>query len=203
MSSESPPSDPRKPRAYSGRSIAVAGFIFLLGIAAFTYYVAPMFVTPYFEEKPAQLQASFDRLEAALLQYANDHSGQFPPEDELLRYRRLNKNIFRSRSAGMTTLHVPALTSPVAYVDKFKIADPYAMPDQWVPPAYATVILGDGTRAAVLSSAGPNLDYDLRPQDVHEATSLEELRRVLQQHTHDPERGPRSGGDFVRLILAP
>jgi hypothetical protein len=188
----------RNTRTVSGRIVMAAAFISLVLLVVFTYYVAPLFVIPYFAEKPRQTEELFDRLEAALLAYRADN-GVFPPEDDLVTYRRINKNIPRSRAAGMLTLSVPALTSPVSYIDPLTLGDPYAVPEQFTPPGYRRLLLGD-VELALLSSAGPNLIYDIRPTISERVESEEQLREELASQSYDPTNGVKSGGDYWRLV---
>ena len=176
------------------------GFVLLILLSLFTYFVAPMFVTPYFREKPGQTERLFATLEAGLHAYAADHAGALPPTDYILNYRRANKNLYRTHAPGITTFLLPALTTPVAYVDGEAVGDPYAVPEQDCPPAYAVRTFADGTRCVVLSSAGPNLIYDLRPWHVRDAADRAALEAVVAQHRYDPSNGTRSGGDFVVVM---
>lgn len=170
-------------------------FGFLGLITVLTYWGAPMIVVPYLQARPQQTQVLFATLETALLAYASDH-GVFPPQEELNHYRRHNKNLSRSRSYGITTYHVESLRG---YADVDRLGDPYAAPEQYCPPAYFTLDLSEG-RYAVLSSAGPNLKYEVRLADFRNLTTLAAVRAELERHRHRPEDGPRSGGDFFRLV---
>lgn len=203
MSESQSPAPPPPEPAVSGRLVGVASVIFLLLISLFTYYVAPMFVTPYFREKPGQTEQLFVTLEAALRRYAADHAGALPPSAFLLDYRRANKNLARSHAPGMTTFRVASLTTPVAYIDPETVGDPYAVPEQRCPPAWALREFPDGTRIGVLSSAGPNLIYNLRPWQVRDAASPADLEAIVAAHRYDPSNGTRSGGDLIRLVVFP
>lgn len=179
------------------------GLVFLIAISLFTYFVAPTFVTPYFREKPGQTDRLFAVLEDALRRYAADHAGALPPTDFILNYRRANKNLHRSHAPGITTFLLPALTTPVAYVDGEAIGDPYAVPEQDCPPAYAVRTFADGSRVVVLSSPGPNLIYNLRPWQIRDAADRAALEAVAAAHRYDPSNGTRSGGDYVVVVEIP
>ncbi len=193
------------PRPVPGKLVAILSFLALLAIALFTYFAVPQFVAPYFREKPALTSAAFDRIEAALHRYAADHGGALPPPHGIHNYRRLNRNFERARAAGIETFRAAALTTPVEYLTPREWGDPFALPEQFVPPAYAVVDLpAEGERWAVLSSPGPNLQHDVRTDEVRGFESSEELLAYLEEHTWTEERGTRGGyGDLVRVARIP
>lgn len=178
--------------------------VFLLLLTIFTYFVVPTFVTPYLRARPETLNKSFAELERGLLAYAADHGGQFPPTERLVDYRRENKNLTRSRAFGITTYRVPAMTTPVAYVDIHDVGDPYAMPEQFAPPGYFVVDFPqEGWRVAVIFSAGPNLRYEIRNIEMKDLKTLPELEAALQAKAYDPASGLKGPGDIYRLIKIP
>lgn len=185
----------------SGRAVAICAFLILLIIALFTYYTVPLFVNPYFRERPGQTGKALDIVEKVINDYRAAH-GSFPPEEELNHYRRRNKNMLKSRSYGITSYSLAALTTPVAYFNPELASDPYAMPEQFCPFGYMHGKLLDGTEFAIIFSAGPNLVYDVRPVEFRTLSDEAALKAKLATVTHHPERGTRAPGDFVRLIVA-
>lgn len=184
----------------SGKMVSIIAFFLLLGLAYFTYYVAPTFVTPYFEVRPEQTAEHFDAAETALRAYFADHNA-LPKEDFILDYRRSNKNLWRTRSPGMTVYHVAALTSPVRYIEKEQIPDPYAIPAQFCPFTYKKFPLANGDLAVVMTSAGPNLVYDIRPWMFQDMDTVEPMRELTARMTYDPSNGTKSFGDFARVLV--
>ncbi len=201
---ETPPKAPL-PRAVPGKAVAVASFLALLAIALFTYYAVPGFVAPYFREKPGLTAAAFDRIEAALHAYAADHAGELPPPESIARHRRMNKNFERAAAAGMETFRAASLTTPVSYIEPREWGDPFALPEQFVPPAYAVLdVPEEEERWVVLSSPGPNLRHDVRTSDLRRIETPAELRAYLEERTWTEERGTRgSYGDLVRVTRIP
>ena len=199
QSNEAPIPEPIK---LSGKVVSIIGFVLLLFLAYFTYYVAPHMVTPYFEKRPEETQAHFDALEEALLAYHSDHDA-VPPEVYLLDYRRNNKNLFRSRTPGMSTYNVAMLTTPVSYITRDDLFDPFAIPAQFCPFTYTLVTLDTGEQGAVITSAGPNLIYDIRPWMIKDGSSAEAINALLQEMAYDPAEGRKSTGDFARLVIFP
>ncbi len=200
--SETPTPPPPKGRA-SGTLVSILSIIGLLAIALFTYFVIPQFVVPYFEEKPAQLEGFMNTVEESLLAYAADE-GTFPPEDLLRNYKRRNKNLYKTRTWGMTTYRIANLSSPVAYIDHSRIGDPYAMPEQWAPLAYSRHIFPEeGIEVAVISSSGPNLIYDVRTIELRSEESVEALEEYVARESYDPTNGISSPGDVVRILKIP
>lgn len=188
--------------AVSGKKVAIAMFFILLSIALATYFVVPMMVTPYFTAKPRQTRELFSRLSAALVAYHSDH-GAFPSEDDLIHYRKMTKNVAKSHAVGMSTYRAAQLTTPTAYINPAVIADPYAMPDQYAPPAYIRGSFGNGSAEfAILCSPGPNLLYEIRPPDFRTIANRESLVRMLVAHQYDPTNGIRSHGDFYEALIA-
>ncbi|MCC7391321.1 hypothetical protein IT571_03065 [Candidatus Sumerlaeota bacterium] len=185
----------------SGRKVAVAIFLALLVIAFATYFLVPKLVIPYYAAKPAQTRQLFAGLSTALLAYRTDH-GAFPPEDDLTHYRKVSKNLAKSHSVGMSTYRAVVLTTPVAYLDPRTISDPYAMPDQYAPPAYIRGTLKDGSEYAILCSPGPNLTYELRPPAFRLIHDRASLAAALASHQYDPTNGARSHGDFYHALIA-
>ena len=192
-------SGPPPTRPVSGRTVSILAFLALLALGLFTYYVVPLFVTPYYAAKPGQTHELFNTLEAALRQYIADSDGQLPPEEDISLHRRRNKNMVKSRAIGISTYKVSALTTPVAYINAEQLSDPYAMPEQYAPPAYIRGSLADGTRYAVIASPGPNLVYEIRPPDFRTIQSRGQLEQHLARHRHAP--GMKGGGDFYRALL--
>lgn len=190
---------PPPTRPVNGRAVSIAAFLALLALALFTYYVVPLFVTPYYVAKPGQTRELFNTLEAALRQYIADSDGQLPPEEDISLHRRRNKNMVKSRAIGISTYKVSALTTPVTYIDAGQISDPYAMPEQYAPPAYIRGALADGTRYAVIASPGPNLVYEIRPPDFRNLQTRAQLEEHLARHHHGT--GMKGAGDFYRALL--
>jgi len=190
-------------KGVGGRRVTIIAFLILMGIAIFTYFVVPMLVTPYLRARPAELQASFGVIEAALRAYHADH-GVFPPREQMLNHRRPNKNLTTSRAYGINAYRLASLTTPVAYLDPNKGPDPYAMPEQFAPPGYATGLLdSDSVAYALLFSPGPNLRYDIRNIEIEDLTSLAAIEDAVARRTYDPTNGARSGGDLPRLVIIP
>ena len=192
-------SGPPTTRPVSGRTVSILAFAGLVALALFTYYVVPMFVTPYYAAKPGQTHELFNTLETALRQYIADSHGQLRPEEDISLHRRRNKNMVKSRAIGISTYKVSVLTTPVAYINAEQISDPYAMPEQYAPPAYIRGSLADGTRYAVIASPGPNLVYEIRPPDFRNIQSREQLEQHLARHRH--AAGMKGGGDFYRALI--
>lgn len=196
-------SPPPLPPGIPGKSVAVAIFVLLSLIALFTYYAVPQFVVPYFRAKPALAEASFDNLEAALRRYAADHGGALPPEELIINHRRHNKNVLRARALGMMTLRASVLTTPVAYIEERDWGDPYALPEQFVPPAYQVFDFPEeGERWALLASPGPNLRHDVRTVELRSISGMEELLAYLEENTWRGEDGGNRG-DLVRVVRIP
>ncbi|CAN5448722.1 hypothetical protein BH09SUM1_BH09SUM1_06070 [soil metagenome] len=170
----------------------------LLAIAAFTYYGVPLLVIPFYQDRPAQTERLFDAFASALNAYRVDH-GAYPPVDTLNKYRKQTNNLLRSRSFGVTTIRLSALTTPVAYLGGEPVGDPYASPDQYAPPAYFVAMI-DGEETAVLSSPGPNLVYDLRSLLERDDTTTQTLGASLKLQLYDPTNGTRGGGDMIRVV---
>lgn len=168
----------------------------MLGVLSY-YYVPPL-IGAILEKRPGRLAASFDALEAALRAYHADHHA-LPPEHDMIRYRRRNKNLEKTHAFGVRTVSIPSLTTPVSYLDYREIGDPYAMPEQYVPPAYLNREI-DGERVAVIYSPASNLIYDIRPAEVGELPTLAAFDDYLSAHTYDPTNGTQSGGDVFRRI---
>lgn len=183
----------------SGRYLIIGLFLLALGLGTITYLFVPSIILPYYMRKPAQTEAFFDTVEAALLRYRADH-GAFPPTDDLVNYRRPGKNTARSRVPGVTTYRLGLLTTPVAYLDPLMPGDPYAVPEQFSPPGYTLGRFRDGTGWLLLFSLGPNLQFDIRPGEVEETKSRAELKDYLTARLYDPTNGLKSGGDFYRLM---
>lgn len=188
----------QKLRAVDGRIVAIGVFLLALVAAVFTWFEVPKFVVPFYKQRPRQSSELFDHLESGLRQYYGDH-GALPPEHDLMFYRRRNKNAVRAEAFGMTSFMVGALTTPVTYWNIRAGGDPFAMPDQFTPPAYFLFEFDEGP-IAVLSSSGPNLRYEIRPETLESVEGVEDLKRRLDVHAYDPTNGARSGGDLYRLI---
>lgn len=187
--------------SHGGKAVALVMLAILVAITLFTYFVVPSFVTPYYREKPAQTRRLFDALEASLLRYHADHAA-FPPEDELNRYRRHNQNLIKSRSFGITTYRLAALTTPTAYIQPDQWGDPYAMPEQFAPPGYATGQLTEtAEHYAVIFSPGPDLVYDIRPIEIHGLATRQQLEQYLAQRRLDPQRPRQHKRDFYRVLI--
>lgn len=191
---------PRQP--VNGRIVATGVIIGTVLIGLATYYLVPIWVISHLQARPKELQVFLDRLEPALLAYAADHEGQFPPPVSMLDRRTYNKNLVRSRAYRVYALPLEYLTTPVAYASVKGLGDPYASPDQFAPTAYATATF-EGQRVAVLTSPGPNLRYDLMAVEVRDVTGMEELLALLARTQYDPTNGTRSGGDMHRLVVFP
>ncbi len=195
---------PKRLRSIGGRRVILG--ILLLGVVAgvFGYFLVPGFIVSTLEKRPERLERTFTLLEQALKSYASDHEGALPPEAPLIDYRRRTDNLFESKAFGVATFQVEALTTPMAYIDRREITDPYAMPEQFVPPAYAILkSSGDQERQILLYSPGPNLIYDIRSTDLENGRSKERLAPILERRAYDPTNGASSGGDIFRLMEIP
>lgn len=178
----------------------IAG-ILLLGVVVgiYGYYEVPRQVVDILEKRPAVLDSTFEAMEAALRAYYVDYQ-DLPPAAPLPAFRRNTKNLASSHAYGMTTIDLRPLTSPLAYIKRNDIADPFAMPDQYAPPAGAILRLSGEARGVVLSSPGPNLVYDVRTSEIEQIEDRGKLGRLLLVNTYDPSNGTRGGGDFFRVI---
>jgi hypothetical protein len=179
----------------SGKKVIIWFLILtaLLGVA--TWYLPAMAVVKQFEKRPAELDAKFAEVEAALHKYRAEH-GEFPPETNLGYYWNSKKNRLKTGAVYTSTYELERMTSPVAYLDPKAWGDPFALPEQYSPLAY--VNLGD---RAVLWSPAENLDYDIRG---HELRGLDDaaLEDVLIRGTYDPTNGVRSTGDRAVIVRA-
>ncbi len=195
---------PSSSRTVNGKIVMIVSIAILIAVSFFTYYIVPDFVTPYLKERPGQLEETFDAIEAGLLAYASDHGGEFPPEDVLIHYRRRNKNLYKTRSFGITTYRMESLTSPHAYLDHATIGDPFAMPEQFSPPGYFWKDFPeDNARVALLFSPGPNLMFEMRNISLREIESLDAFETELTTLSFDPTNGAKSSGDLYRLVKIP
>lgn len=186
-----------------GPTATIFLFIALAGIAAFTYFIVPTFVTPFYAVKPEEAQRGLGILRVAAIRYATDH-GQPPDLDDMLHYRRLNKNVVKSKAYGIRTYRMAALTTPVAYVTPGAAVDVYALPEQFPPFAVLRLQPTDGEGVLdVFSSPGPNLIYDIRPEQFAVPLTEAEIYGILNTSSYDPTNGLRGGGDFYRAARFP
>ena len=179
----------------SGKKVILWFLVATALLAVATWYLPAMVVVERFEKRPAELEAKFAEVEAALHKYRADH-GKFPPETSIAYYWNSLKNGVAAAAIYTSTYDVELMTSPVAYLDPKVPGDPFALPEQFSPLAY--VNLGD---RAVLWSPAENLKYEIRP---HELRGLEDaaLADFLARNSYNPTNGVRSVGDRGIIVTA-
>jgi hypothetical protein len=167
---------------------------FLLGILS--YIFVPHLITNYLVERPKQLEKTFQHLEESLLAYTTDNKS-IPPLVSMELYRRKNKNFFKSKAQETQTFHLAVLTP---YLKEHQlIADPFAMPEQFVPPAVLILEYQD-EKEVYLYSPGPDLIYQLQSSPPDQGLSLKEQRESLMPIIYDATNGANSSGDIIHIL---
>jgi len=179
-------------------------FLALAAIASFTYFVVPTFVTPFYATKPKETERAIGLLRAASLRYANSNGGNPLPLEDMLHYRRINKNVVKSKAYGIQAYRMAALTTPIAYLKPHAAVDVYALPEQFAPFAVLRLKPTDFPGFLdIISSPGPNLIHEIRPERFPIPLPEAEIHERLITLSYDPTNGLRGGGDFYQTVQFP
>lgn len=177
----------------------MVGFVIAtVAFAAALVLSTPFALRPWANMRPMLAERRLDALTTALQAYFNDH-GAFPPEEPLFDHWTNKKNFIAARGSRLTTFQWHRLTTPVAYLPEGWDGDPYSVPEQAAPPAYA--VFADGV---FIWSPGPNLKYEIDEGVLARLRAMPPVDHLpaLNPFVYDPTNGTRSAGDLLRGMAA-
>jgi hypothetical protein len=200
-----------------GEGLAIAGTVIGAVSCAFSLLFLPILLAiavPNFLE--AQIRAKVSRARADMRSLATGiesyyvDNGLYPAWSE-----RSDLNVFhamiQSRTGNASTRDFPVpsfmtklespeirtITTPVAYVHL--LSDPFATVQGVTFAYYATEPDEQGRQGWMLWSPGPDMDYDLKSENIAEFYAGEERpSEGLVRRTYDPTNGTTSDGDIYR-----